>query len=1532
MTTRTLAGPDLNRALIDAQAAFIASAATSDTWRLPAGRFVMASPLALGASGRSLTVEGSDTELVFGTVSGPAVIGTALLLIGVEVRAADLRLSIQGSGDCIGLEIAAEARAGLADVAVVLATGGNGVGIAIAGDGVELRRCAVRALVAGGDATGIRAAARDGAFLDTITVAGLDGAELSALDISGAQIRCSGLLVRNLRGTARVTGVRLQATVNIIVEEVSADELHGVGLPDLPFEDRRGDGVTALLAEAPTGRLERLGLSGLVADAGRVVPVRANAEIAVVDVSHQRALAGVDLPAMLSAAQNALAEAQPGTWEVWQLPAGEFTLAAGLTLGVAGRSLTLRGDHRVGQRTLLRFFADAADAPIAGDLTCLALSGDTVAVEALAISASATGVLAGIGIAATSARLTELRCDGLAGAAVTGISVIATDSADLSDIAVTDAHAVGAGLVGVRLAAARATSVNLRIADGTAVTEAIGADIVAGRQAAASIVSARRLRGARAVGLRLRVPGADAELSLLDVTVTDIETATGEEEAIGVALASARDADIRGLTVSEVTGARATGVLAGIGRGFDWLVGEVRNIRSLDAGAAGVRLVALPSLPLSAAAPSIALRDLQVEAISGAVPGSEAAPPLSWAEAVDSRFADLVEDAGLARLPTTADPDHHEDIAGLVVLAPVTVFESWVDHADPGSVIVENCLIRRVSGSAVQITAALRDVAIRGCEIWTALRGGWIDAERILVANLTAHRLQAGFVFGPGEFSVFNTLLTGVAAGPGLVLGTESGLGDIGAAFVANLDVPFRPPPNPLPHMASGPEGPLPAEVQAGGLAPADPVDLRLVLGSPLHQEARRITGDPVDVPIFVGAYPPETDSRCILRDPLAPAPDPAPAQPDPGPFVDYRARDAQALLALMQDRAKMAMPGWTERSAADMTLMLMELLAYRLDQLAYKQETAVAEGFIGSAHRRRSVEDHARLVDYIPDAGLSATAMLRFAFSDEGKTQLGLRERFDRGETFVIPRDTLAVNPDFNDVSVIFATEADLAYDEQLELLRLFPGNDVRRGAVSAILAGDLVDRLPPGRWLVLLHEDPAVPGHVVRVVRVELSTDGTRVVWDPRRPAPAAYPVDATSILGNVVPAHHGVPVTPLDPAAPAAESDASGLSLWRERLRVSLDNVDGTLREIAVPLAPVSVQAMGWPLPDESGRRGNGSLSLVIDGEPWQPIEDLSLAQSADPVFVLRAGVDGGTQVRFGNGDNGLALPRRQIVANFSLRVGLGTQGNVGAGALRQILTFGEGGGIDELIADSDDRRDLLFKSLSVRNDIAAVGGRDPEPIERVRYRAPRMVRNTLSAVLPPDYEQLLQAMPEVAGARASVIRGGIRHLIRVVLLLRDEDQLTLSGLGDEEAQAERLRRWALVRSRLEAIRLLGWDVELLPPIFVPLDLDLIVDAEPWATAEAVRRGVVAALSGDGGLFDPDTTGLGGDVHVDALHRAALQVPGVAALRVQRLRRLQPFAIDFTETGTLPVGDDEVAVLRRPYGIPDGLLTVTVCGGLP
>lgn len=90
-------------------------------------------------------------------------------------------------------------------------------------------------------------------------------------------------------------------------------------------------------------------------------------------------------------------------------------------------------------------------------------------------------------------------------------------------------------------------------------------------------------------------------------------------------------------------------------------------------------------------------------------------------------------------------------------------------------------------------------------------------------------------------------------------------------------------------------------------------------------------------------------------------------------PDIDYLAKDFNSFRQLMLDRLTVLMPRWTERSAADLGVMLVEVLAYVGDHLSYQQDVIATESYLSTARRRISVRRHARLLDYAISEGCNA-------------------------------------------------------------------------------------------------------------------------------------------------------------------------------------------------------------------------------------------------------------------------------------------------------------------------------------------------------------------------------------------------------------------------------------------------------------------------------------------------------------------------------------------------------------------------------
>ena len=206
-----------------------------------------------------------------------------------------------------------------------------------------------------------------------------------------------------------------------------------------------------------------------------------------------------------------------------------------------------------------------------------------------------------------------------------------------------------------------------------------------------------------------------------------------------------------------------------------------------------------------------------------------------------------------------------------------------------------------------------------------------------------------------------------------------------------------------------------------------------------------------------------------LRRPPLCP--------PDVGvePDIDYLAKDYQGFRRLMLDRLSLLVPGWTERSAADLGVMLVELLAYAADNLSYRQDAIANEAYLATARQRVSVRRHARLVDYVLHEGCNARALVHVEVVGqavalaEGTPAADPRRR--RCRPSIAPgsqelRDALAAG------ALVFETAHDAALDERLNRLSFYtwgdPGCCLPRGATRATLRGHLAGLLHVGDVLV--------------------------------------------------------------------------------------------------------------------------------------------------------------------------------------------------------------------------------------------------------------------------------------------------------------------------------------------------------------------------------------------------------------------------------------------------------------------------------
>jgi hypothetical protein len=683
-------------------------------------------------------------------------------------------------------------------------------------------------------------------------------------------------------------------------------------------------------------------------------------------------------------------------------------------------------------------------------------------------------------------------------------------------------------------------------------------------------------------------------------------------------------------------------------------------------------------------------------------------------------------------------------------------------------------------------------------------------------------------------------------------------------------------------------------------------------------------------------------------------------------PDIDYLAKDYTGFRRLMLDRLNLLTPAWTERSAADAGVALVELLAYAADNLSYRQDAIANEAYLATARNRVSVRRHARLVDYALHEGCNARVWVHVAVASDFILP---------GGTMLLTRTSerpVQLQPDSTDVrealaegALAFETVRDTPLFADLNRLSFYTWGDngccLPRGATRTTLRGEHPDLEVND---VLIFEEVASPTTfeskdadrgkrwAVRLTSVRAGVDPSgRLFDDP--PVDAALPIteiewDASDALpfplcisvadrpgleisvarGNVVLADHGRTIRDQDLGVVPASSRrrvhavTSGCSCED----VPVDPIPPRFRP-ALNEGPVSwgfdlAADLRVPVTDEDRWR---SASLMIARDPhealplvtrltgtldtvvtsWTPRRDLLASGANAPEFVVEVENDGLARLRFGDDEHGLR-PNSGTVFAANYRVGNGTAGNVGAEAIAHVV-IGVGGVI-----------------TTVLNPMPASGGIEAEDIEAARRDAPQAFRTQERAVTAADYAAAAERRSEVQRAAATFRWTGSWHTVFVTA-----DRF--GGAAVDSRFESRLRR------HLERFRMAGYDLEVDGPRYVALDVALHVCVEPdyfrSEVVRAVREVLGTGVLPDGRLavFHPDNFSFGEPVFLSRIIAAVQAVEGVEAVSAQKFQRMAAPDPASLESGVIPIGRLEIAQLANDANFRErGRLTLQAGGG--
>jgi predicted phage baseplate assembly protein len=373
---------------------------------------------------------------------------------------------------------------------------------------------------------------------------------------------------------------------------------------------------------------------------------------------------------------------------------------------------------------------------------------------------------------------------------------------------------------------------------------------------------------------------------------------------------------------------------------------------------------------------------------------------------------------------------------------------------------------------------------------------------------------------------------------------------------------------------------------------------------------------------------------------------------------------------------------------------------------------------------------------------------------------------------------------------------------------------------------------------------------------------TDATGVAYEATVLSAAQAPDIPGAVAISVSPA----PATPLKAASALLLGNVVRASQGETVTSELLGSGDATIagQRLALGKPPITyVPAPG------AAHGGNSTLVVRVAGVQWSEREDLYGAGPGDRVFVVEREDDGTCLVRFGDGVLGARLPSgAQVTAEY--RTGLGSAGNVAAGALRLPLTRPTG-------------------LVSVFNPIAAGAGADPETLEQARANAPNTVRTFDRIVSLRDVEDQARANALVGKASASWIALGSEPGV----------VLTVAGSDGEVLGLEQMRE---LRADLDARRDPNRVLEIRS--YAPLALSIgvrVIALEADLRSEDVEADVQAALLAH---FAFDAREFGQPVRLSEAFVAAQNAPGVIGVDVDELTLVDPVERSSHQLSSAPV----------------------------
>jgi predicted phage baseplate assembly protein len=306
-------------------------------------------------------------------------------------------------------------------------------------------------------------------------------------------------------------------------------------------------------------------------------------------------------------------------------------------------------------------------------------------------------------------------------------------------------------------------------------------------------------------------------------------------------------------------------------------------------------------------------------------------------------------------------------------------------------------------------------------------------------------------------------------------------------------------------------------------------------------------------------------------------------------------------------------------------------------------------------------------------------------------------------------------------------------------------------------------------------------------------------------------------------------------------------------------------------------------------------------------WSEQPDLIHSDGVnDRHFVIETDELLRTQVRFGNGTNGLAL-QDDATVSCSWLTGLGPAGNIG----QDTLTNFDAAGFPDIALGT------------CWNPFDVTDGRAPETAEVIRRRVPEaFLYYQARAITLADYVERAKEVFGVSNAAAVYMWAGSWRTVRVIV-----DPVGTNVLS-ESLRAE-------VEERLDAVHLIGEDVEVRAPEYAPLIITVTVcisrDYWPEDVSPVIEQAFSTSYRRDGkpAFFNPDNWTFGQALYASQIEAQFALIEGVEHVVSIQMTRWWNQSIMSNEV-MLVSPEEIILVTNDPSRLELGTITFIYQGG--